>query len=67
MIRSNLRDILTERGLKQKYIAEKTGLNRNTISDIVNGKKPEIESALKIAAVLEMHVEEIWSVEEEQG
>lgn len=38
-ISENLRNILNTRGLKQKYLAMRTGLNEGQISNLLNGRK----------------------------
>lgn len=38
-ISENLRNILNNRGLKQKYLAMRTGLNEKQISNLLNGRK----------------------------
>lgn len=38
-ISENLRNILNTRGLKQKYLAMRTGLKEGQISNLLNGRK----------------------------
>ncbi|GAF63631.1 putative transcriptional regulator [Bacillus sp. TS-2] len=58
---TKLKKILTQRGLKQNYIAQKIGVAPGTISQIVKGESmPTLTVALKIAYLLDMKVEEIW-------
>jgi len=59
-----LEHILAERGMKQKYIIDKLGMNRNTVSAIVRGSKTDVETALRIAELLDLKVEDIWSIDE---
>jgi plasmid maintenance system antidote protein VapI len=61
----NLEKILGERGMKQKFFADKLNMRRNTISAIIHGTKTDIETALRIANVLGLKVEDIWNLEEE--
>lgn len=62
-VKTNLKDILNDRGLKQSFIAAKIGVRQGTMSNLVNGKTiPTLTVALKIAEVLEMKVEEIWTL-----
>jgi DNA-binding XRE family transcriptional regulator len=66
-IKSNLREILKERGLKQGFIAEKAGISQTTFSYLVTGKSlPTLEVAYKIAKVLDLQVEYIWIPENEE-
>lgn len=62
---NRFREILDERGMKQKFIAEKAGISTTSVSGIYNGHLPQLETALKIAKVLGLKVEDIWSLEEE--
>lgn len=57
---------LVERGIKQTWLVEKTGLHSTWINKIVNGKgTPNIHDAMKIARVLNATVEELWPLAEE--
>ena len=38
-ISNNVKRIIREKGLKQKYIAEKMGITERKLSDILNGRK----------------------------
>lgn len=60
-------ELFKESGLKQKFLAEKVKLSTSAMSAICNGQIPHLETALKIAKVMGKRVEDIWSVEEEQG
>lgn len=66
MLKCRLGEILDERGMKQKYLSDKLGVTRNTISSIVRGNKTDIETALKISKLLGLKLEDIWSIAEEQ-
>jgi DNA-binding XRE family transcriptional regulator len=66
MFRCKLGEILDERGMKQKFIIDKLSMRRNTVSAIVNGSKTDIETALQIAGLLGLKVEDIWSLEDEK-
>lgn len=58
---TKLKKIITERGLKQGFIAEKADVSRGAFSLIVRGKSiPTLPAALRIAQVLDMSVEELW-------
>lgn len=65
MIKNRFKEILDSRGIKQKFIYDKIGAAPSTISAIYKGFTPSLETALKIAKVLDMKVEDIWSVEED--
>lgn len=62
---NRFREILDERGMKQKFIADKAGISTTSVSMIYKGHMPQLETALKIAKVLGLKVEDIWSLEEE--
>lgn len=53
-IRIRLKELLEERGLKQKELAEMTGIRESTISDICRGSRTvmNFEHIAKIAEVL---------------
>lgn len=57
-----LKKILDERGMKQKFLAEKAGLTEGTVSAICKGKTtdPRISVCHRIAKALDMTIEEIW-------
>lgn len=62
-----LKEIIKERGLKQGYIAEKAGISNTTMSALVTGRNlPTLPVAARIAKVLELHIDEIWILEEEK-
>lgn len=65
IVQSKLADILEARGMKQKFISDKTGLGRNTVSEMVKGHTPSLGSALKVAKCLGITVEDIWELHEE--
>lgn len=51
--------ILKQKDMKQKVLAEKTGLTQTTISMICNGKSCSEETARKIATALGVTVDEL--------
>lgn len=59
---NRLQSILVKQGLKQKDLAEMTGLHSGDISEIVAGKKQRLTlmTAAKIALVLGHSIEYIW-------
>lgn len=58
---NKLKEIIKEKGLKQKFIAEKANITEGTLSGIINNKNvPNVEMAIKLAKVLNMTVEEIF-------
>jgi putative transcriptional regulator len=59
-LENRLKDILVRRGIKQVWLAEKAGVNRNTITNLVNGSEPKLSLAYKVAEALGMTVYDIW-------
>jgi putative transcriptional regulator len=58
---SKLKEIMKEQGRTQNWLSEKVGVNKATISLIINKKSiPTLPVALRIAKVLEKPVEDIW-------
>jgi len=61
MEETQLKRILRERGLKQKWLEEKTGISHSAMSLLVNGKsEPTLKSARAIARVLDVSIDELW-------
>lgn len=65
IVKSKLADILNDRGIKQKFVSDKAEIGRNTVSEMVKGHTPSLGSALKVAKVLGVSVEDIWYIEEQ--
>ena len=55
-IRIKLKELLDERGIKQKELAEMTGIRESTISDICRGSRTvmNFEHIAKVAEALEI-------------
>ncbi|WP_274433925.1 helix-turn-helix transcriptional regulator [Alicyclobacillus sp. ALC3] len=65
-IRPRLKAILEENGTKQRWLCEKTGLDKNAVSRLVLGwSLPTLPNAYKIARALGKSVEEIWVWEDD--
>ena len=63
-MKCNLKNILDGRGIKQQWLLTQTGMSQSAMSRIVRGDStPTLEAALKIAQVLQLHIEDIWSLE----
>jgi DNA-binding XRE family transcriptional regulator len=64
MVKNRLKEILDERGIKQKWLADRAGIKQGSLSSIINHKNSTtIEVALAIAKALDMKVEDIWVLE----
>ena len=49
----HLKSLLEEKGMKQKFLADKTGMTESSVSRYVNGERtPRISQAYRIACVL---------------
>jgi len=46
--------------MTQQQLADKSGINRTTIARIEGGQEPLVATALRLAAVVECKVEDIW-------
>jgi DNA-binding XRE family transcriptional regulator len=65
-MKSRLKEILNQRGIKQQFIADKVGVHKATLTRIVKGKTdPSLQTAYRIAQVLGLKIEDIWYEEEE--
>lgn len=63
--RNRLKQILDERGTKHAWVAEKAGVSRATMSELVQQKRePTLATARRIAKVLECDVDDIWPHDE---
>lgn len=61
MIKNRLKDILENKGIKQKWLAEKANVKENTLSGIINNKTvTSVDIAIRIAKALDMFVEDIF-------
>lgn len=64
---TRLAKILEQAGIRQSWIAEKTGLTKVSINRYVRGNRvPKVTNAIKIARALGMTVEMIWGGEEDE-
>jgi lambda repressor-like predicted transcriptional regulator len=63
-LRSYLKEIIEERGIKITWLSDRSGVSRNTIHTYINGGVPALDKAYAIAKALELTVYEIWKDEE---
>lgn len=60
-----LKQVLDERQINQKQLAQESGLTESAISRYIkNDRKPNGDAMLKIAKILNCNVEDIWKLEE---
>ncbi|WP_339148425.1 MULTISPECIES: helix-turn-helix domain-containing protein [unclassified Sutcliffiella] len=58
---SKLKKLHKETGIKQGFVAEKSGLSNGAYSLIVRGESlPSLPSAIRIARTLNTTVEDLW-------
>lgn len=60
LVECKLKEILDDRGIMIKWLAERSGVNRNTIHSYINGKTPSLDKAYSIAKTLGLSVYDIW-------
>ena len=63
-----IKSILKEKGMTNIAIADKVGITRPNMSNILNGKtKPSLETLDKIADALNVHISELFEKETPTG
>ena len=60
---NKLRTLRLSAGMKQSTLAELVGVKQNTISCYENGRIPNLQMALKIAAIFNKDVTEVFGDE----
>ena len=61
MVKNRLEQILAEKGIKQNWLAERVGVTRQTMSNLVKNRyTTSTEIGLKIAYVLNMDFNDIF-------
>lgn len=61
VVTNRLKKILEDRGIKQTWLAEKVGVTRGNMSNIINNRQQTtIEVAFKIADILNLKLEDIF-------
>lgn len=63
-LKNRLEEVLAERGIKKKWLAEKVGIDRNTLNNLIAGTVPRLTLARQIAKTLSLSVDYIWPDEE---
>jgi len=57
---NRIKDVLEQKGIKQRWLAEKLGKSYNMVNSYVqNRRQPSIEDLYKIAEILEVDVKEL--------
>jgi transcriptional regulator with XRE-family HTH domain len=63
---NKLKEWIDKHGIKQSWIAEKTGLSQGWINKLAKGGVPNVYDAQRIARVLNTTVEELWPLEDDK-
>lgn len=57
---NRIKEVLREKGIKQKWLAEKLGKSYNMVNSYVqNRKQPRLEVLYKIAEILQVNVKDL--------
>lgn len=57
---NRIKEVLREKGIKQKWLAEKLGKSYNMVNSYVqNRKQPRLEVLYKIAKILQVNVKDL--------
>ncbi|WP_299831285.1 helix-turn-helix transcriptional regulator [uncultured Metabacillus sp.] len=66
MLKSKIKVKLAELEMKQQDLAEKLGVTKQTLSSWVNGRSvPTLETAFKIASILDCKVDDLYTYKED--
>jgi len=61
----DLRELRHEAGVQASQVSAKSGIARSSYLEIENGRRPSLDTALKLARYLQIHVDEIWGLVED--
>lgn len=65
MIKNRIKEFRAKHNMKQEELAARTGVRRETIGNLEKGKyNPSLVLAWRIAAVFQVPIEEIFTVED---
>ena len=61
MIKNNLKQIITNRGIKQNWLADQVGITKQTMSSLINNRySTSIDIALKLSEILNIDIKDIF-------
>lgn len=61
MVKSRIGQMIEDRGLKKKFVAEKLNLNESYFSRIISGKViPNIETLHRVAQFFECYIDDLY-------
>ncbi len=64
-VKNRLKEILESRGIKQSWLAEQSGITKQTMSSLIKNRySTSMDVAFKIAKVLKLEVTDIFYEEE---
>lgn len=68
VVYNKLKTILSEKGVKQNWLADQVGLTKSTMSNLINNRhQTNIEIAFNIADVLNMRIDEVFIYEKDNS
>lgn len=63
-VKNRLKEILEDRGISQTWLAKKTDVTRQTISNVINDRFcPSLDLAFKICNALELQLDDVFYYE----
>jgi len=67
-VKNNIRELRKKHGMTQEELAANLGVTRQTIIAIENNNyNPSLELAMKIGALFNLHVDEIFTLESKES
>lgn len=67
MIKLIINERIKETGLKKMYIAEQMGVNKDTLTNWINGRSMiKLDQAVKLARLLNCNVDDLYIWEEDK-
>ena len=58
---NRIKEVLAEKGIKQKFLCEKLGINESVLSLIINGKrKPSQDRLRALARILNVSIKDLY-------
>lgn len=68
MVKNRIKEILDERGIRQNWLAEKSRIDRSTLTSVIaNKKSTNLETGMLIAKALNLPVEDIFYLVEDDN
>lgn len=63
-MKNNIKEVIAEKGYKQKFVANSIGVSEQQLSNWIKGTStPRLEVAYKLAKFLEVDVTDLWESE----